>query len=249
MNENILVIGGTSGIARALCHVFSRRHKRLLLAGRDLDELSRTASDLHLRYGIEATVEPFEALAYDRHPAFVERCIRRFPEGLTGVVLCFGHMEDQHHTETHFHAARRTLEINFLSAVSLLIPLANYFERQRAGYIAAVTSVAGDRGRQSNYTYGSSKAALSCYLEGLRNRLHPAGVCVLTIKPGYVDTRMSRGRVNPDSLLLANPETVARDIDKAIRNRQDILYTPFIWSPLMKIIRSIPESLFKRLKL
>jgi short-subunit dehydrogenase len=108
--------------------------------------------------------------------------------------------------------------------------------------------VAGDRGRASNYVYGASKAALSAYLDGLRNRLHASGVQVLSIKPGFVDTAMTRGKLKP-SRLLATPERVARDIDRALRRRQDVLYTPWFWRPIMAVIRGLPERIFKRLSL
>jgi short-subunit dehydrogenase len=127
--------------------------------------------------------------------------------------------------------------------------VANYLEERGRGYIAAVSSVAGDRGRQSNYTYGASKAGLSAYLQGLRNRLHPAGVHVLTVKPGFVDTPMTHGLVNPDSPLVASPEQVAADVDLAIRKRKDVIYTRWFWRAVMLVIGSIPERVFKRLKL
>src|SRR6516164_9862855 len=126
---------------------------------------------------------------------------------------------------------RQSLDVNFLSAAELLEIAAAYFEPRRSGFIAAISSVAGDRGRQSNYTYGAAKAGLTAYLQGLRNRLWRAGVHVLTVNPGFVDTPMTRGRINPNSLLVATPERVARDIDRALRRRRDVLYTPWFWRP------------------
>ena len=133
--------------------------------------------------------------------------------------------------------------------MALLAPLANYLESRRRGYLAAISSVAGDRGRQSNYTYGAAKAGLTAYLQGLRNRLYRSGVHVLTIKPGFVDTRMTQGRVNPNSPLVASAARVARDIDRAIRRRRNVIYTPWFWRPIMLAVRALPEFLFKRLKL
>jgi short-subunit dehydrogenase len=247
--ENVLVVGATSGIAEALCHRLALRGCRLVLAGRGADRVGRIAADLHLRHGVEAHVEPFEALDFESHPEFFRRCLAHLEGDLTGVVLCHGFMADQRATEDDFAQARRTIDVNFTSAVSLLGLAANYLERERRGYIAVIGSVAGDRGRRSNYTYGAAKAGLATYLGGLRQRLQSAGVHVLTIKPGCVDTPMTRGLLNPKSPMVASPSRVARDIDRAIRSRKNTLYTPWFWRPILAIIRSIPEPLFKRIKL
>jgi short-subunit dehydrogenase len=249
MSENVVILGATSGIARALAHVLSRRGCRLVLAGRSRAELEKVAGDLHIRYGADCHVEPFDALDFDGHPAFFQRCLDHFGGDLMGVVLCFGYMTEQAKAQTDLEEARRTVDVNFTSAVSLLSLAANELERRRAGYIAAVSSVAGDRGRQSNYIYGSAKAGLSAFLEGLRNRLFRAGVHVLTVKPGFTDTPMTHGLVDPGSPLVASPERVARDIDRAIRARKDEIYTPWFWGSILVIIRSIPGPLFKRMLL
>lgn len=249
MTESVLIVGATSGIARALCHTMAQRGCSLVLAGRNMEELERVRCDLNVRYGVDVFSEPFDALAFEQHGAFVERCLAHVGGDLTGAVLCHGYLPEQPRTETDFAEARRTFDINFLSMVSLLAPLAHYFEKRRGGYLAVLSSVAGDRGRQSNYTYGASKAALSVYLQGLRNRLHDAGVCVLTVKPGFVDTPMTEGIVNPRSPLVASPEKVARDIDCAIGKRKNVVYTPWFWRPIMAGIACIPEVVFKRMKL
>ncbi len=127
--------------------------------------------------------------------------------------------------------------------------IADQLEGSGGGWIAVISSVAGDRGRQSNYVYGSAKGALSIYLQGLRNRLSRHGVHVLTIKPGYVDTPMIRGQAAAGSRLVATPERVAADIHRAIRRRRDVLYTPWFWRPIMLVVRSVPERIFKRLRL
>ena len=139
------------------------------------------------------------------------------------------------------------MQTNALSVISLLTLLANHFEQQRHGCIAVISSVAGDRGRQSNYVYGTAKGALSIFLQGLRNRLHKSGVQVLTVKPGFVDTPMTASL--PKGPLWATPEKVAEDIDKAIENKRNVLYTPSFWFLIMAIIKSVPESIFKRLSL
>ena len=249
MSENVLVLGATSGIARALCHTLCRRGCNLILAGRNLAELEKDAADLQLRYKTSVFTEIFEALDYDGHKEFFSRCVRRFDNRIDGVILCYGYLPEQAETETNFAEAQRTIDTNFTSTVSVLNHAALQLQKQESGYIAAISSVAGDRGRKSNYTYGAAKAGLSCYLQGLRNRLHECGVAVLTIKPGFVHTPMTEGLLDPRSPLVATPERVARAIDAAIRRRKDVAYTPWFWHWIMAIIVAIPERIFKRLSL
>jgi short-subunit dehydrogenase len=249
MSENVLVVGATSGIARALCHRLAERGCGLVLAGRSVEELTRMARDLEIRYKAAVFVEPFEAMDYQGHREFFDRCVERFDGDLKGTILCYGYLPEQRNTQVDLSEARRTVEVNFLSAVSVLSQAADYMEKQKGGYLAAISSVAGDRGRQSNYTYGAAKAALTVYLQGLRNRLHHAGVHVLTVKPGFVDTPMTHGLVNPDSPLVASPARVAKSIDRAIRKRKNVIYSPWFWRAIMAVICLVPEPLFKRLKL
>jgi short-subunit dehydrogenase len=249
MSERVLILGSTSGIARALCHILAKRGCALILAGRNREELEKDAANLRLRHAAPVEVEPFDALKFEEHPAFFDRCTAHFGGELDGVVLCHGYLPDQTQAQRDGVEARRTIDVNLTSAVSLLNLAANYFEPRRKGYIAAISSVAGDRGRQSNYIYGAAKAGLTAYLQGLRNRLFHAGVHVLTINPGFTDTPMTRGKVNPKSPLVASPERVARDIDRGIRKRRNVLYTPWFWRPIMAIVRSVPEFVFKRLKM
>jgi short-subunit dehydrogenase len=249
VSERVLLIGATSGIGRALCDQMARRGCELIIAGRDEDEASRVASDLFVRYGRQIHAERFEATAWEEHEAFFDRCLEHFDGDLDGVVLCVGYLPDQPETQLDFEEAFRTVTVNFVSALSILNRVANYMESRGSGYIVAISSVAGDRGRQSNYTYGSCKAALSVYLQGLRNRLFHAGVHVLTVKPGFVDTAMTYGIINANSPLVARPEQVSADIERAIRKRKNVLYTRWFWRPIMLVIRAIPESIFKRLRL
>lgn len=248
MSENVIIVGATSGIAQALCRVLAARGCRLLLAGRDVEQMQKMAADLQIRSRAEVMIEPFEALDFAEHRAFFQRCVDRFDGDLTGLVVCHGDLVPQLSAQADFSLARRTLDVNLTSVASVLEAAASYFDERKAGYLAAISSVAGDRGRQSNYIYGAAKAGLSAYLQGLRNRLFARGVHVLSIKPGFVDTPMTRGILKP-SRLVASPERVARDIDRAIRRRRDVLYTPWFWRPIMFVIRTLPEPLFKRLKL
>jgi short-subunit dehydrogenase len=247
--ESVVIVGATSGIARALNVELAQRGCALVLAGRDIEELERSAADLRLRFNVPVAVERFSAENLDEYHAFWNRCAGHLDGGATGIVICHGWLPEQQAAEQDISLLRKSFEVNFLSPAALLEIAAAYFVERKKGFIAAISSVAGDRGRQSNYLYGAPKAGLSAYLQGLRNRLHPAGIAVLTIKPGFVATRMTEGKVNPDSFLVAKPERVARDIDRAIRRRKNVLYTPRIWRFIMPVVRALPEPIFKRLKL
>jgi decaprenylphospho-beta-D-erythro-pentofuranosid-2-ulose 2-reductase len=243
----VLILGPTSDIGRAIAQALAAQRRPLILAGRDRDEVQRIAADLRVRHGAAVREGHFDALDFASHGAFFAQCCS---EGdLDGVIACHGYMADQAATQADPEQASRTIDVNLKSYVSLFEHAAAYFEQRRAGFICALSSVAGDRGRQSNYTYGSAKAGLSAYLQGLRNRLARCGVSVITIKPGFVDTAMTWGVLNPDSPLVASPERVARDIVRAIERRRDVVYTPWFWRWIMLVIRAIPEPVFKRLRL
>ncbi|WP_047984692.1 SDR family oxidoreductase [Ornithinibacillus californiensis] len=240
----ILVLGATSTIARETVHQFAAERKKLVLAGRNMEELERIKQDLEVRYQIQVSVKAFDALAFEQHQGFFDEVVVESGE-LEGVILMYGAMEDQKESEQDFDLSRKMIDVNYTSAVSILNIAANYFEKQRRGFICAVSSVAGDRGRKSNYIYGSTKAGLTVYMQGLRNRLHEAGVNVLTVKPGMVDTKMTYGVVD-DSFLLASPKKVAKDINSGLKKKRDVLYTPWFWIIIMLIIKLIPEKIFKR---
>jgi short-subunit dehydrogenase len=250
MAENILILGATSGIARALSARLAAGRCKLILAGRDMPELEACAADLRIRFGATAIVEEFDARFSEGYPEFWQRCLADCGDSvLDGVVFCIGMLPEQASAQREPALLQRSFHINLFCAAAILELAAGYFQTRRAGFLAAISSVAGDRGRQSNYIYGSAKAGLSAYLQGLRNRLHPYGVHVLTIKPGLVATHMTAGTMNQESPMMATAERVARDIERAIRRRQDLLYTPGMWRPIMALISAIPETVFKRLKL
>lgn len=246
--RKVVVIGATSGIARAISAHLARQGTALVLAGRDGGELDRLAADLTVRYRASAVVEPFDALAYATHATFAQRCLAG-PDGADAVVLCFGALEAQEALDADAAAARRILDANLVGAVSVLTEVASAFEERGRGVIAVLSSVAGDRGRQSNYVYGAAKAGLSTYCAGLRNRLFRHGVHVTTVKPGFVSTAMTRGTLDPASPLVASPDRVARDVVRAMERRRDVVYTPWFWRWIMLVIRAVPETLFKRLRL
>lgn len=240
----VLVLGATSTIAQETIHQLGKRKMNLILTGRREDELNVLKKDLEIRYGIQVDCKLFDALDFDDHERFFFEVTKTHPS-LDGVLLMYGAMSDQKEAEQSFSASRQMIDVNYTSAVSILNIAANYFEKQKKGFIGAVSSVAGERGRKSNYIYGSTKAGLSVYLEGLRNRLHDSGVQVMTIKPGMVDTKMTYGVVD-DSPLLASPAKVGSDIAKGIEKKRHVLYTPWFWLVIMFIIKIIPEFIFKR---
>ena len=174
----VVILGATSAIARAIARRFAVEGYPIVLAARDVEEAELIAADLRVRHEAKASVLPFDAFDTASHVGFVDLCRQRLSGELGGVVLCFGHMEDQQAAQRDSAAARRILDGNFLGAVSILDHFANYFEARGRGFIAALSSVAGDRGRASNYYYGAAKAGLSTYLQGLRNRLYRSGVSV-----------------------------------------------------------------------
>ncbi len=242
--QKIVILGAASGIAQPLLRKFAQERKELLLVGRSQERLDCLRSDLLARGA--AQVQTFEADLVDSDPhlvvSFAKGCFRDFDT----LILAYGSMFEQASCQTSAAFAVRELENNFVSAVALLTVFASYFERRAAGTMAVITSVAGDRGRRSNYVYGAAKGGLTIFLQGLRSRMFLSGVRVLTIKPGPVETSMT---ANIQALpFLAKPETVASDIYVALVNSQrDVIYTPRPWRWIMAAIGMVPEWLFKRL--
>lgn len=244
--QKILIIGATSAIAEACAKRFAAQGHSLYLLARNSTRLESLAQDLRVRGAAAVHCASFEACALDTHQALLDQ-VKTELNGLDLVLIAHGTLSDQQVCEQSVELTLQELQTNALSVIALLTRLANHFEQQRHGSIAVISSVAGDRGRQSNYIYGTAKGALSIFLQGLRNRLHKSGVQVLTIKPGFVDTPMTAAL--PKGPLWATPEKVALDIDKAIEKNKDVLYTPGFWMLIMLIIKSVPERLFKRLSL
>ncbi len=247
MSETTLVVGASSAIGRAIARRLAADGNHLVLAGRQIDELERNARDLEVRFGVKAVALRFDALEFDTYREFFERCVSDSEGDLSGVVLCHGVMPDQQEAEREPALAKRMIDVNYSSAVSLLELAASHLCRLGRGWICAISSVAGDRGRPSNYLYGSTKAALSTYLQGLRARLARHSVRVVTVKPGFVDTALTYGR--PGMFLVASPDRVAADALRAVRRNRAVVYTPALWALVMWIIRMIPDRVFKRLSL
>ncbi|HEY4235151.1 MAG TPA: SDR family oxidoreductase [Lacipirellulaceae bacterium] len=243
-----VVIGATSEITRAVALELARSGGRFVIAGRDTDELAIVAEDLRVRTKAMITAIELDVTAYETHAAFVDACFAALGP-IDGIVVGQGYLADQQAAASDWSLARQMIDVNYASAVSLINLFADRLAAEGHGYICGISSVAGDRGRQSNFFYGSTKAAFSTYLAGLRNRLFSKGVDVITVKPGFVDTSMTWGSLDPRSPLVASPERVAKDIARAIRWRKNTTYTPWFWSPIMLAVRLIPEPIFKRLSL
>lgn len=239
----LLILGANSDIALATAAAFAKTLKSdLVLASRGLERLSKKARDLELRFGVEARAVAFDALDYGSHQGFYDS-LEPKPDA---VLLAFGHGGHQKKAQSDFGEGRRIVETNYLGAVSILEIIAADMERRRSGVILAVSSVAGERGRKNNYAYGASKAALTAYLSGMRGRLFGKGVRVTTILPGFVRTKMTQGMDLPERLT-AEPEKIAADILRAYLRSKDVVYTPFVWKPIMALIKALPEFLFKRM--
>jgi decaprenylphospho-beta-D-erythro-pentofuranosid-2-ulose 2-reductase len=243
--KRILIVGATSAIATEVARAYAAGGASLFLTGRNPERLAAVADDLTVRgaAGVETVV--LDVLAIESHAAIVERAFA--PGRLDAAVIAHGTLPDQAGCQESVAETIRALEVNFTSTAALLTLLANRFEAQRRGTIAVITSVAGDRGRQSNYVYGAAKGGLAVFLQGLRNRLHHSGVSVVTLKPGFVDTPMTAAV--PKNLLFSSARRAGRSIHRAIEGRRDVAYIPWFWRPIMALITSLPESVFKRLRL
>jgi len=242
--KTILILGAASDMARALAHRYAQAGWQVHLAARRAERLRADCSDLQLRYQATAQAWEFDATAYEQHQAFWERL-----DPKPDLVICvFGLLGDQAQAEQHWPQAKAILEVNYLGAASILQVAANHMKAAGEGTIVGISSVAGDRGRGSNYFYGSAKAGFSAFLSGLRNGLRPHGVHVLTVKPGYARTAMTEGMSLPGPLT-ANPEQIAEDVFRAVEKKKNVLYTRWMWRYLMLLICAIPEPIFKRLKL
>jgi decaprenylphospho-beta-D-erythro-pentofuranosid-2-ulose 2-reductase len=240
----VLILGASSDMAVAMAGKFAAAGYDLQLAARASSRLTPLQSDLTTRYPITCTLYEFDAGETGRHAPFFATL-----DPKPDITICvFGYLGDQQVAESDWTECQRILSVNYTGAVSILNLVANHYATQGKGTIAGISSVAGERGRQSNYFYGSAKAGFTAYLAGLRNRLFPRGVHVLTVKPGFVYTRMTEGMPLP-ALLTATPEKVADKVYRAIGRKSNVLYVKGAWRWIMLVIRNIPEFLFKKLKM
>jgi short-subunit dehydrogenase len=242
---NLLILGANSDMGLALAAKFAQAERAdLWLASRDLERLEKKCRDLEIRFQVKARPLYFDALDYASHREFYQR-LEPKPDL---ALLTFGHLGEQLEAQKDFSEARKIMDTNLLAAVSILEVVAADFETRGRGTIIALSSVAGERGRQSNYLYGAAKGGLTVYLSGLRARLFKQQVRVLTVLPGFVRTKMTESLELP-GILTAEPAEVAEDVYKAYKQGKDVVYSKWFWRYIMQVIRLIPETIFKRLKL
>lgn len=246
--KNIIVFGATSAIAEAVCRLYAKQKCNLLLLARDEEKLQVMTQDLQLRGAQLVETYPFEATDIEKHSAIIDHCFNVF-SSVDLVLFAHGSLPDQQDCEKDSALAMRELNVNGTSVINLLGLVANKLIAQKSGHIAAITSVAGDRGRKTNYIYGASKALVSCYLEGLRGRCHPHSIAVTDIRPGFVDTPMTAKITDKSGILWAQPDTVANNIVAGIDKQKAVVYTPWFWRWIMLIIKHIPTFIFKRMSI
>lgn len=242
--QHVLILGATSDIAEAIAYAYAKRGDNIILAARNAQRLERIQNDMEVRFGKRPFVAEFDAADFGSHTTFYQN----LPYVPNIVVCVFGFMAENEVALTEFSVAKQTIDVNYTGAVSVLNIAAQSMAERGSGTIIGISSVAGDRGRQSNFIYGSAKAGFSAYLSGLRNYLFHKGVHVLTVKPGFVRTKMTEGLpLNPK--LTAEPEQVAADVLNAADSKKNVLYTRWMWKYIMAIVCSIPEFIFKKLKM
>lgn len=242
----ILVLGATSAIATAVCRQLIGPDACFFLVARSPAKLDAVRNDLLTRGATAVTTRAFDLNDVNAHAQMLSEAAADLGS-IDLALLAHGILGNQEQAQSNYASAYAILHTNFISATSLITWLANYFENARKGTLAVISSVAGDRGRKSNYVYGASKGALNIFLDGVRNRIDRSGAHVLTIRPGFVSTPMTAHL--PQGWLFASPSKVAAGIVNAIAARKDVVYVPGFWRPIMFAIRSVPEFVFKKLNL
>lgn len=245
--KNWIVIGATSGIAESVSRLWAARGYKLFLVARDESRLNAQVADMNVRGADQVEAFVMDVVDSSRHSVCFEAAVSAFGH-IDGIFIAHGTLPDQKACEADYQTALREIEVNALSVISLCTYAANYFEKEQRGDIAVISSVAGDRGRQSNYVYGAAKGMVSLYLQGLRNRLCKSGVHVTTIKPGFVDTPMT-ANFEKGGPLWATPDQIAHGIVASIDKQRNSVYLPWFWWGIMAIIKSIPEFVFKKLSM
>jgi short-subunit dehydrogenase len=240
----LLILGATSDMGTAIARLFAARKFSILLASRDTLKLSTLQSDLSIRYNIHCNIYQFDALDFTSHKPFYDALSPK-PD----ITVCvFGYMNDNEKVTDDEQETLKTIHTNYTGAVSILNIVAKHYGSKKQGSIVGISSVAGERGRQSNYIYGSAKAGFTTYLSGLRNKLYGKGVHVVTVLPGFVYTKMTE-HLHLPKLLTAQPNDVAKSIYIAVQKKKNIIYVKWFWRWIMCVIRLIPEAVFKKMKL
>lgn len=240
----VLILGATSDMAIAIAKKFASANYQVQLAARNPDQLQPLQSDLQIRYNTTCSLHRFDAIDYASHDQFLES-LNPKPD----VTVCvFGYLGDATKARSNWSEANAIIQSNYSGAVSILDKIANEYSRQKKGTIVGISSVAGERGRQSNYHYGSAKAGFTAYLSGLRNRMFHEGVHVVTVQPGFTYTRMTENLELP-KLLTGYPADVASVVFSAVERKKNVVYVKWMWRWIMLVIRSIPEMIFKKMKM
>lgn len=247
--KRVILFGATSAIAEQTARQLVAQGASLYCVGRNPDKLKALLGDLRVRASGQQRIEGCVAdLTNSAQHAQLIAAAEQVLGGIDGVLIAHGTLPDQQACQADAALTRQEIETNALSVINLLTLLANRFEQQQCGVIAVISSVAGDRGRQSNYVYGAAKGMLAIFLQGMRNRLAKANVDVVTIKPGFVDTPMT-AEFDKGGPLWAKPEQIAKGIIKAMQKGKGEVYLPWFWWGIMLIIKHIPEAIFKRMSL
>ncbi len=240
----ILIIGAGSDLARPLAYLYAKAGYGIYLASRNYDQLVRDADDIKVRFNVDAVAYKFDVTETVKHQKFY----RTLPQKPAGIICLAGTLGEQKKSENDFTAAKNVLNTNFVGLVSIIHIIASDFEQRKEGFIVGVSSIAGERGRKSNYVYASAKAGFTTFLSGLRNRLHTSNVQVLTVHPGFIRTKMIAGKDTP-GIITATAEEVARDIFNAQQSGKDFIYSKWFWRFIMLVFTMIPESIAKKLDL
>jgi decaprenylphospho-beta-D-erythro-pentofuranosid-2-ulose 2-reductase len=242
--STVLILGATSDIGFAIARKFASEKYDIQLTARHTNQLRPLQSDIEIRYGVACSVYAFDATAFETHTSFYNSLCPK-PDIVIYVV---GYMNDNEKVIRDWNESLKTINANYTGAVSILNIVAENYSQIQKGIIIGISSVAGNRGRQSNYIYGSAKAAFTAYLSGLRNKLYHCKVHVMTVVPGFVYTKMTEHLQLP-ALLTAKPDEVATAIYNGVRKKENVVYVKWFWKWIMLIITAIPESLFKKKKL
>lgn len=242
--STVLLLGATSDMGFAIAKKFASEKYNVQLAARSIEQLTPMQSDLQIRGGINCTLHTFDAMNFASHQSFYDSLSPK-PDVTIYVI---GYMNDNDKVVEEWSETFKTINTNYSGAVSILNIVAADYAKKGAGTIVGISSVAGNRGRQSNYIYGSSKAAFTAYLSGLRNKMYHSGVHVMTVLPGFVYTKMTENIKLPKPLT-AMPEEVGDAVYNGVKNKKNIIYVKWFWRYIMKIITNIPEPMFKKRKL
>lgn len=242
--DSVLILGASSDMADAIARQFATNKYAIILAGRNIQELERLKNDYSIRYNVPVHLTAFDAGDFDSHTSFYTA----LPFVPSVTVCVFGYLGTHEEAISKWAESKRIIDTNYTGAVSILNIVAESYENSGQGCIIGISSVAGERGRQSNYIYGSAKAGFTAYLSGLRNRLSSKGIHVMTVKPGFVNTRMTEGLPLPKPLT-AEPVQVGKAVYEAFKKKKNVLYVLWMWQWIMLIIKCIPEPIFKKMKL